>query len=96
VTPIQTALVLVGVVSNFNKEGYGPRLDLEIPLIAGGTGALTDFQVTIDKKFNYKGKQRSFVSAKCSSKKQKARAAFTYKDGETLTALSTQTCKQKK
>jgi hypothetical protein len=94
--PVQTTLVLVGTVSNHNKEGYGPRLQLDIPAIAGGTGALTEFQVTINKKFTYKGKRRSFVSAKCASKKLKARGAFTFKDGETLTALSTQTCKQKK
>jgi hypothetical protein len=94
--PIQTTLVLVGAISNFGKEGFGPRLDVAIPAIAGGTGALTDFQVTINKKFTFKGKRRSFVSAKCTSKKLKARGAFTYKDGETLTAFSTQTCKQSK
>ncbi|HEX2707194.1 MAG TPA: hypothetical protein VHM66_04195 [Solirubrobacterales bacterium] len=94
-TPVQTTLILVGTVSNFNKEGYGPRLDLEIPLIAGGAGALTDFQTTINKSFTYKGKKRSYVSAKCTSGKLKARGAFTFKDGETLTAFSTQTCKQK-
>jgi hypothetical protein len=93
--PVQTTLVLVGTVSNYGKEGYGPRLDVAIPAIAGGTGALTDFQVTIDKKFTYKGKKRSFVSAKCVSKKLKTRAAFTYRDGETLTAYSTQACSQK-
>lgn len=96
-TPIQTTLVLNGVVSNYNKEGYGPRLDVEVPLIAGGAGALTDFNVKIDKKFRYKGKMRSFVSAKCpNSKKLKARGAFTFKDGETITAFSKQSCKQKK
>jgi hypothetical protein len=94
--PVQTTLVLVGAVSNYGKEGYGPRLDIGIPLLAGGSGALTDFQVTIDKKYVYKGKQRSFVSAKCTSKKLKARGAFTYKDGETLTAYSTQACTQRK
>lgn len=93
--PIQTALVLVGTVSNFNKEGYGPRLDLEIPLIAGGTGAIKEFQVKIDKKWRFKGEKRSFVSAKCpNSKKLKARGKFTYRDGESLTAFSTQSCKQ--
>jgi hypothetical protein len=95
-TPIQTTLVLVGTVTNPNREGYGPRLDLQIPLLAGGAGALTGFQVKIDKKFTYKGKKRSFVSAKCTSGKLKARGAFTFKDGEVLTALSTQTCKKKK
>jgi hypothetical protein len=95
-SPVQTTAILAGAVLNLNKEGFGPRLDLEVPLIAGGTGALTEFQVTINKKYRYKGKQRSFVSAKCTSGKLKARGAFTFKDGETLTAFSTQTCKKKK
>lgn len=96
-TPLQTTLVLVGTVSKFNKQGYGPRLDLEVPKIAGGTGALTDFQVKIDKRWRYKGKQVSFISAKCSnSKKLKARGAFTFIDGESAVPTSTQSCKQKK
>lgn len=96
-TPVQTTLVLNGVVLNYNKEGYGPRLDVEVPLIAGGAGALLEFNVKIDKKYKYKGKQRSFISAKCpNSKKLKARGAFSFKDGETITAFSTQSCKQKK
>jgi len=94
-TPLQTTLVLVGTVSNYNKEGYGPRLDLEIPLIAGGTGALKEFQVKIDKKWRFKGEKRSFISGKCpNSKKLKARGKFTYRDGESLTAFAKQTCKQ--
>lgn len=96
-TPIQTSFVLTGVVSNYNKEGYGPRLDVEVPLLAGGAGALTDFNVKIDKKYSYKGKKRSFISAKCpNNKKLKNRGAFTFKDGVTITAFSTQSCKQKK
>lgn len=94
-TPLQTSLVLVGTVSNYGKEGYGPRLDLEIPLIAGGTGALKEFQVSINRKWRYKGLQRSFISAKCpNSRHLKARGKFTFRDGESLTALSKQTCKQ--
>jgi hypothetical protein len=96
-TPIQVSLVLEGTVSNYNKEGYGPRLDLDIPLIAGGTGALREFNVKIDKKWRYKGVKRSFLSAKCpNSKKLKARGKFDYRDGESLTAYSTQSCKQAK
>jgi hypothetical protein len=94
-TPLQTSLVLVGTVTRRDKEGYGPRLDLEIPLIAGGTGALKEFEVKINKKWRYKGVQRSFISAKCpNSKKLKARGKFTFRDGESLTAFSKQTCKQ--
>jgi len=95
-TPIQTALVLTGVVSNYNKQGFGPRLDVDVPLIAGGAGALLEFNVKIDKKFTYKGKKRSFISAKCpNNKKLKSRGAFTFKDGETITAFSNQSCQQR-
>jgi hypothetical protein len=94
-TPIQTTLVLIGEVTNYDKEGFGPRLDLEIPKIAGGQGALTDFQVKIDKKYRFKGKKRSFVSARCTSGKLKARGTFTFLDGEQLTAIDTQSCTKK-
>lgn len=95
-TPIQTALVLVGTVSNLNREGYGPRLDVDVPLIAGGSGALTYFNVKIDKKYKYKGKAVSFLSAKCpSSKKLKTRSVFTFKDGQTSNPTYLQKCSQK-
>ncbi len=58
-------------MSNLNKEGFGPRLDVTIPLIAGGQGAITGFHVKIFKTFKYKGKKRSYVSATCLSKKLK-------------------------
>lgn len=95
-TPVQTTLVLVGTVEKLNKEGYGPRLNVNVPLIAGGAGALTYFNVKIDKKYKYKGKPVSFLSAKCpSSKKLKTRSVFTFKDGETSNPTYQQSCKQK-
>ena len=92
--PVQTTLVLFGTVSNYNKQGFGPRLDISIPLIAGGTGALTEFQVTIKKSWTYKGQKRSFISAECDNKGFKTRSVFTYLDGEALEALHTQSCTQ--
>jgi hypothetical protein len=95
-SPIVTTLVLVGVVSDYGKEGYGPRLDVTIPPIAGSSGAITDFKVTIKKSWTYKGKKMSFINAKCpASKKLKYRGAFTYKDGTTITATHTQACTPK-
>jgi hypothetical protein len=94
--PVQVTTVLVGTVTHFDKEGYGPRLTLNIPLLAGGTGALTDFQTKIAKTFKYKGEKRSYVSAGCKKTTLKARGTFTFKDGESLTAKSTQKCTQAK
>ncbi len=94
-SPIQTTLVLVGAVSSFDKEGFGPRLDVTIPLIAGGQGAITGFHVKIFKKFRYKGRLRSYVSATCATKKLKARGKFVFRDGESLTPALTGKCSQK-
>ncbi|HEY2052611.1 MAG TPA: hypothetical protein VGH14_01600 [Solirubrobacterales bacterium] len=95
-SPLQTTLVLVGTVSNLGKEGYGPRLDVTIPAIAGGAGVITDFKVKIQKSWTYKGKKMSFVNAKCpASKKLKYRGAFTYADSTTINAATTQSCTPK-
>jgi hypothetical protein len=95
-SPVQTTLVLVGTVTNFNKEGYGARLDVSIPLIAGGQGAITGFHVKIAKTYTYKGKKHGYVSATCPSKTWKARGQFVFKDGESLTPKLTSKCGQKK
>jgi hypothetical protein len=92
-SPLQTTVILVGTVSNIGKEGYGPRLDVTIPPIAGGVGVITDFNVKISKNWTYKGRKTSFVSAKCpAAKKLKYRGAFTYGDGTTIEASTTQSC----
>jgi hypothetical protein len=94
--PVQTTQVLTGVVTQYGKEGYGPRLSVNVPLLAGGSGALTEFHATIFKTFTYKGQKRSYVSAKCpKSKKLKARAKLIYRDGQSLTPEVTQSCAQK-
>jgi hypothetical protein len=95
-TPVTVTVVLVGTVSKFNKEGYGPRLDVTIPPLGGGQGAITDFTATIKKNFKFKGKQRSYVSSTCKDKTLKGRGQFIYKDGQSLTPTVKQRCSQKK
>jgi hypothetical protein len=95
-TPIQTTLVLTATVSNYNKQGYGPRLDVKVPLIANGAGALTYFNVKVQKNYKYKGKKRSFISAKCpANKKLKVRSIFKFLDGQTTDPVYTQKCANK-
>ncbi len=95
-SPLQTTLVLVGTVSNPGKEGFGPRLDVAIPAIAGGSGVITDFKVKIQRSWTYKGKKMSFINARCpASRKLKYRGAFTYGDGTTIDADATQACTPK-
>jgi hypothetical protein len=95
-TPVTVSTVLSGPVTNRNKEGYGPRLDLAIPLLAGGQGALIDFQAKIHKTFRYKGKKVSYVSSTCKDKKLKSRGEFVFRDGVSLTPTVVGKCAQKK
>jgi hypothetical protein len=95
-SPLQTTIVLAGVVTSLGKEGYGPRLDVPIPPLAGGSGVITDFKVKIQKSWTYKGQKMSFVNAKCpASRKLKYRGAFSFQDGTTIEAASTQACTPK-
>jgi hypothetical protein len=96
-SPVQTVLVLNGPVLNYNKQGYGPRLELEVPKIGGGSGALTEFQVTIKKNYRYRGKPVSYISAKCpNSKKLKVRSVFSFLDGVSVNPTDVKSCTQKK
>ena len=71
-----------GVVSAYNKQGFGSRFEIDFPSLFGGQASLTEFNLTLEKEFTYKGKKSSLVSAKCpSSKKLKSNIAFTYQDG---------------
>lgn len=90
--PVQVTLVLTGTVRNYYKHGYGPRLAIDIPKIAGGAGALTRFAVAIRKKYRYKGKARAFVNARCRHKKLRTRGKFIFADGESLTDRYVQRC----
>jgi hypothetical protein len=94
-SPVQVTQVLTGVVSNYNKEGFGPRLSIDIPLIAAGSGSLTDFHAVIFKKYQYKGKTVSYVNATCRNKKLKARGEFIFRDGQSLRPVVKGTCSQK-
>lgn len=95
-SPVQTTVVLVGVVKNFNKQGFGPRLDVAIPLIAGGQGAVTGVKLKVFKKYFFKGKQRSYINATCPTTAWKARGQFVFRDGESLTPSVKGKCTKKK
>jgi hypothetical protein len=95
-SPVQTTLVLTGVVKGYNQQGFGARLDVSIPLIAGGQGALTSFGVKISKTYKYKGKKHGYVNASCPTKQWKARGKFEFLDGESLTPVVHGKCAQKK
>ncbi len=90
--PITTAIV---TTVKIKKAGNGLKSVTTIPKIANGAGSVTDFSLTIDKKFTYKGKKVSVLSAKCVGGKIQAHVTGVFYDNSKLSADVLRTCTSK-
>ena len=88
-TVIMHARITVPAVQNFvitipiEKRGgrYRYRVTIDLPPIAGGRGALTHLSASIGKRYRTGGKERSYVSARCSDGVLSTHGRFTFNDG---------------
>ena len=65
--PTPTALVTTVKIKKEHHGPYGLRSIATIPVIAGGCGSVTNFELKIGKTFTYKGKKQSYLEAKCAN-----------------------------
>jgi hypothetical protein len=79
--PVPAAIVTTVKIKKVHHGRYGLETISTIPKIAGGAGSITSFSLKIDKKFTYKGKKVSVLSAKCPDGKLQAHAVGTFSDG---------------
>jgi hypothetical protein len=79
--PVPAAIVTTVKIKKINKGRYGLLSTATIPKIAGGSGSVTSFDLKVDKKFNYKGKKVSVLTAKCPDGKLQAHATAVFADG---------------
>jgi hypothetical protein len=63
--PAPTAVVVPVEISRIHRGHYGIHSVTKVPAIAGGSGSVTDFEISIDRRFAYRGKQRSYLTASC-------------------------------
>jgi hypothetical protein len=91
--PTPTALVTTVKITKIRKGRFGTRADARIPTIAGGSGALTKFNLTVNRKFTYRGKRQSYLLAKCATGRFYAHAVTTFKDGTRISGNVVRTCK---
>jgi hypothetical protein len=90
--PIVTAIV---TTVKIKKVGTGLKTITTVPRIAGGNGAVKDFFLTIDKKYTYKGKKVSVLSAKCVGGKITADVTANFYDSGPMKATVVRTCTSK-
>jgi hypothetical protein len=79
--PLPAAIVTTVKIKKINKGRYGLLAVGKIPKIAGGSGSVTSFKLKVDKKYTYKGKKVSVLTAKCPDGKLQAHATGIFSDG---------------
>jgi hypothetical protein len=62
--PAPTALVVIAKLSKDTGQ-FGYRIAVTVPEIAGGSGSLTGFDLTINRKWTDRGQQHSYLNAEC-------------------------------
>jgi hypothetical protein len=92
--PVPTALIAVGKVSKATGA-YGYKISVSIPRIAGGAGSFHSAEFTIDRKWTYKGRKHSFLSAECANGRFDAQVEAIFGDGTDIAGKVVQTCSPK-
>ncbi len=94
--PIVTTFIVPVVIERIHKGIYGYRTKATIPKIANGAGIPISGSLKIGKKWTYKGKQHSYISARCENGRLQARGQFRFKDGTFLSGAFLKPCQVRK
>ena len=90
--PAPTAFVTKVNVSKVDKGRYGLKFESRIPVVAGGSGSLTSFALTLRRMFTYKGEQKSYLLAKCPLGRLFGQGVLTFVDGTSLKGTAALPC----
>lgn len=90
--PISGAIVTTVKIKKIHRGRYGLKSVATIPKIANGSGSVLSFNLKIGKRYTYKGKKVSVLSAKCADGKLQAFASAIFADGTKASAGIIRTC----
>jgi hypothetical protein len=82
--PTPTAVIATTKITRVPRGRFGLHTISEVPKIAGGAGSVTGFRFKIKRTFNYKGKQKSFITASCPTGLLFTRARVQFTEGTTM------------
>jgi hypothetical protein len=74
------------------RGGFRYRVRIDLPPLAAGFGALTHLDVKIGRRYRSGGKQRSYVSARCSDNILQTHGRFSFEDGTIIDGLVEKYC----
>jgi hypothetical protein len=80
--PGPTTFIVPIVIEKINKGVFGYRVKVKIPKIAGGYGHPIEGSAKVGVKWKYKGKEHSFINARCETGHFQVRGEFEFKEIE--------------
>ena len=99
-SPFATSFVIVFKIQRLGKGTYGTALDAPLPKAMDAWGRLTGLEMTLNRRYNYKGRSHSYISSGCPAPRgfpgavfPLARTSFTFDGGTKLSSTLTSTCK---
>lgn len=90
--PISETYVIVAPIERVHGGIYGYRSEFDVPPIAGGLGSLTRIDAKIGREYSFRGRELSYVSARCSDYILQTRGYFTFGDGTVIYGSAFKTC----
>jgi hypothetical protein len=92
--------VIVFAIQKLGKGTYGTALNAPLPAAMDAWGRLTGLQMTLQRRYSFRGKSRSFISAGCPAPKgftkvafPLAKTEFAFDGGKKLSSVLSSTCK---
>jgi len=82
--PAPTAIVVPAKITRLRDPKFGMRIQATIPKIAGGSGSVTEFELEVGRRYTYRGRKRSFLTASCPDGSWMAKGEAKFVDGTTL------------
>jgi hypothetical protein len=100
--PFANSFVIVFAISQLRKGAYGTALSAALPRAMGAWGKLTGIELTLSRRYSYRGRRHSYLSAGCPAPAglpgasfRFARTSFGFEGGRTLRLTMTRSCRAK-
>jgi len=94
-SPVSAAVVTTVKVTKVHNGRYGLKTVATVPKIAGGYGSPISFNLRVGRTFTYKGKEQSYLLAKCPDGHLNAKGYGTFSDGSRLAGSLVRSCTPK-
>jgi hypothetical protein len=98
--PFATSFVIVFAIKKLGKGTYGTELSAKLPPSLASWGNLTGIEMTLSRRYSYRGSSHSYLSAGCPAPKGAGRASFTFartsfgfEGGRVLSSTLTRSCR---